>query len=76
MPISASSTSATTITPDDRIWPERARSMVPLLRERAAAIEAERELTADVLEALTRELFPAVAARARRDELRSRCSPR
>ena len=58
MPISASSTPATTITPDERIWPERARSMVPLLRERAAAIEAERELTADVLDALhERELF-------------------
>ena len=58
MPISASSTPATTIMPDDRIWPERARSMTPLLRERAAAIEAERELTADVLDALhERELF-------------------
>ena len=58
MPISASSAPATTIMPDDRIWPERARSMTPLLRERAAAIEAERELTADVLDALhERELF-------------------
>ena len=44
--------------PDDGVWPERARSMTPLLRERAAAIEAERELTADVLDALhERELF-------------------
>ena len=58
MPISAPRTPATTITPDDRIWPERVHSMVPLLRERAATIEAERELTADVLEALhERELF-------------------
>ena len=58
MPISASSTPATTIMPDDRIWPERAGSMTPLLRERAAAIEAQRELTADVLDALhERELF-------------------
>ena len=58
MPISASSTPATAITPDEGIWPERARSMAPLLRKRAAAIEAQRELTADVLEALhERELF-------------------
>ena len=58
MPISAPRAPATTITPDDRVWPERARSMVPLLRERAAAIEAQRELTADVLDALhERELF-------------------
>ena len=44
--------------PDDWSWPERARSMTALLRERAPAIEAERELTADVLRALhERELF-------------------
>ena len=48
----------TSIMPDHRLWPERARSVTPLLRERAAAIEAERELTADVLDALhERELF-------------------
>ena len=48
----------TTIMPDLRLWPDRARSVTPLLRERAPAIEAERELTADVLEALhERELF-------------------
>ena len=44
--------------PDHRLWPERARSVTSLLGERAAAIEAGRELTADVLEALhERELF-------------------
>ena len=43
---------------DDRSWLERARSVTPLLRERAAAIEAGRELTLDVLDALhERELF-------------------
>ena len=42
----------------DERWPDRARSMTPLLCERSAAIEAERELTADVLDALhERELF-------------------
>ena len=42
----------------DGLWLDRARSMVPLLRERSAAIEAERELTGDVLDALhERELF-------------------
>ena len=46
------------IMPDHRIWPERARSVTSMLRERAAAIEAGRELTADVLDALhERELF-------------------
>ena len=44
--------------PDDRLWEERARSMTSLLLERTAAIEAERELAADVLDALhERELF-------------------
>ena len=38
--------------PDHRLWRERARSMTPLLRERSAAIEAGRALTADVLDAL------------------------
>ena len=49
----------TTIVPDLRqLWPDRARSVTPLIRERAAAIEAGRELTADVLDALhERELF-------------------
>ena len=48
----------TPIMPDHRIWPERARSVTSMLRERAAAIEAGRELTADVLDALhERELF-------------------
>ena len=43
---------------DDRFWTERAHSLTPLLLERAAAIEARRELTADVLDALhERELF-------------------
>ena len=43
---------------DDRPWLERARSITPLLRERAAEIEAQRELTPDVLDALhERELF-------------------
>ena len=43
---------------DDRPWLERARSITPLLRERAAAIETQRELTPDVLDALhERELF-------------------
>ena len=43
---------------DDRQWLERARSITPLLRERAAEIEAQRELTPDVLDALhERELF-------------------
>ena len=43
---------------DDRLWLERARSMTPLLVERTTEIEARRELTADVLEALhARELF-------------------
>ena len=46
------------VVPDPRFWRERARSMTPLLRERAAAIETGRELTADVLDALhERELF-------------------
>ena len=46
------------VLPDRRFWRERARSMTPLLRERAAAIEDGRELTADVLDALhERELF-------------------
>ena len=46
------------VVPDDGFWLERARSVTPLLRERAAAIEAGRELTADVLDALhERELF-------------------
>ena len=41
-----------------QLWLDRARSLVPLLRERSSVIEAERELTADVLEALhERELF-------------------
>ena len=44
--------------PDHRLWFDRARSMASLLRARAAAIEAGRELTADVLDALhERELF-------------------
>ena len=44
--------------PTDEFWLERARSMVSLLQSRAAAIEAERALTLDVLEALhARELF-------------------
>ena len=43
---------------DERPWLERARSITPLLRERAAEIEAQRELTSDVLDALhDRELF-------------------
>ena len=43
---------------DDRPWLERARSITPLLRERTAEIEAQRELTPDVLDALhERELF-------------------
>ena len=43
---------------DDRPWLERARSITPLLRERAAEIEAQRELTPDVLDALhEREMF-------------------
>ena len=46
------------VMPADRSWPERARSVTPLLRERAATIEAERKLAADVLDALhERELF-------------------
>ena len=44
--------------PVDEFWSGQARAMTPLLRERAAAIEAGRELTADVLDALhERELF-------------------
>ena len=44
--------------PDHRLWLDRARSMASLLRAQAAAIEAGRELTADVLDALhERELF-------------------
>ena len=44
--------------PVDEFWSGQARTMTPLLRERAAAIEARRELTADVLDALhERELF-------------------
>lgn len=43
---------------DDRPWLERARSITPLLRERAAEIEAQRALAPDVLDALhERELF-------------------
>ena len=43
---------------DDRPWLERARSITPLLRERATEIEAQRVLTPDVLDALhERELF-------------------
>ena len=54
-----SSTNSPAATPsNDRLWLERARSMAPLLIERTAEIEARRELTADVLEALhARELF-------------------
>ena len=49
---------AARVTADDSSWPERARAMTPLLRERADAIEAGRELTPDVLDALhERELF-------------------
>ena len=44
--------------PDHQLWIDRARTMEYLLRTRTAAIEAGRELTADVLEALhERELF-------------------
>ena len=44
--------------PDHRLWLDRARSMASLLRARTATIEAERELCADVLDALhERELF-------------------
>lgn len=58
MTTSVSISPATSVMPNDRLWPERARSMTPLLRARASAIEAERELAADVLEALhERELF-------------------
>ena len=58
MTTSVSVSPAATVMPADRSWPERARSVTPLLRERAATIEAERELTADVLDALhERELF-------------------
>ena len=58
MTTSASGTPAAAIMHDDWSWPERARSVTPLLRERTAAIEARRELTADVLDALhERELF-------------------
>ena len=58
MSTSMPSTPPTAIVPDDRFWPARARSMTPLLCERAAAIEAQRKLTADVLDALhERELF-------------------
>ena len=43
---------------DDRFWMDRARSMRPILLERAAAIEAERALVPEVLDALhERELF-------------------
>ena len=49
---------AETVIPGDGFWSARARAMVPLLRERAAAIEAGRKLTTDVLDALhERELF-------------------
>ena len=50
----------------------------PLLRERAAAIEAERELTADVLDALhERELFRlTLPAHVGGYELPIRCSLR
>ena len=58
MTTSASGTPVAAVMPDDWSWPERARSMTALLRERAAAIEAQRELTPDVLGALhERELF-------------------
>ena len=58
MATSVSGTPVTPILPDHRLWPNRARSVTPLLRKRAAVIEAERELTADVLDALhERELF-------------------
>ena len=44
--------------PVDGFWSWQARAMTSLLRERTAAIEAERALTADVLDALhERELF-------------------
>ena len=44
--------------PSDVFWPGQAQAMVPLLRERTAAIEDGRKLTADVLYALhERELF-------------------
>ena len=44
--------------PGDGFWSGQARAVVPLLRERTAAIEDGRELTADVLDALhARELF-------------------
>ena len=50
--------SPTTAPSAGRPWIERARSVTPLLAERAAKIEVRRELTADVLEALhARELF-------------------
>ena len=46
------------VVPDDRLWMDRARSMRPILLDRAAAIEAERELVPEVLDALhERELF-------------------
>lgn len=46
------------VVPDDRLWMDRARSMRPILLERAAAIEKERALTPEVLDALhQRELF-------------------
>ena len=46
------------IAPAGEPWLDRARCLVPLLRERSAAIEAERELPSDVLVALhERELF-------------------
>ncbi len=48
----------TSTMPDHRLWLDRARSMAPLLRARSAAIEAGRELSADVLDALhERRLF-------------------
>ena len=44
--------------PDVETWTERAHSILPLLRDRAATIEAQRALTADVLDALhAQELF-------------------
>ena len=58
MVTSARRTPRASVVPDHRYWRERARSLTPLLLERSAAIEAGRELTADVLDALhERELF-------------------
>ena len=58
MSTSMRSTPPPAVVPDGRLWTERARSMTSLLLERTAAIEAERELVADVLDALhERELF-------------------